>query len=136
MGIKKLGVGKAKDLAELQAEYLKWGSNILAPHITKIFNNIIQQGLPTDWTTSQAIPLFKSGDVNNPSNYRTIMINPLFAKLFGSMLENKISKWAKEKDKHAKGQAGFRPKHSAVDHCITLRHIIEKVWEKKEEVFC
>ena len=25
MGIKKLGVGKAKDFAELQAEYLKWG---------------------------------------------------------------------------------------------------------------
>jgi len=36
MGIKKLGVGKENDLAELQAEYLKWGSNILASHITKI----------------------------------------------------------------------------------------------------
>ena len=42
VGIKKLGVGKAKDLVELQAEYLKWGSKTLAPHITGIFNNIIQ----------------------------------------------------------------------------------------------
>ena len=41
VGIKKLGVGKAKDLVELQAEYLKWGSKTLAPHITRIFNNII-----------------------------------------------------------------------------------------------
>ena len=120
MGIKKLGVRKAKDLAELQAEYLRWGSKILAPHITKIFNNNIQQGLPIDWSTSLAIPLFKSSDVNNSSNYRTIMINPLFAKLFGSMLENKISKWAEERDKCVKGQACFRPKHSRVDHCITL----------------
>ena len=64
------------------------------------------------------------------------MINPLFAKLFGSMLENKISKWAEERDKRAKGQAGFRTKHSIVDHYITLRRIIEKVWEKKEKVFC
>jgi hypothetical protein len=54
-----------------------------------------------------AIPLFKSGDVSNPSNYRTIMINPLFAKLFGSMLEKKINKWAEERDKRAKGQAEF-----------------------------
>ena len=92
VGIKKLGVGKAKDLVELQAEYLKWGSKILAPHITRIFNNIIQQGFPTNCTTSFAIPLFKSGDVNDPSNYRTIMINHLFAKLFGGMLENRISK--------------------------------------------
>lgn len=52
------------------------------------------------------------------------------------MLENKISKWAEERDKRAKGKGGFRPKHSTVDHCITLTHIIEKFWEKKEEVFC
>ena len=82
VGIKKLGAGKAKDLVELQAEYLKWGLKTLVPHITRIFNNIIQQGFPTDWTTSLAIPLFKSGDANNPSKYRTIMINPLFANLF------------------------------------------------------
>lgn len=41
-----------------------------------------------------------------------------------------------ERDKHTKGKAGFRPKHSMVDHGITLRHIIEKVWDKKKEVFC
>ena len=49
------------------------------------------------------------------------MINPLFAKLFGSMLENKISKWAEERDKRAKGQVGFRPKHFPVDHSITFK---------------
>ena len=86
-GIKKLKTGKAKDLVELQVKYLKWGMNALAPHIMKIFNNIIQQGFPRDWTTSLAIPLFKSGDINNPSNYRTIMINPLFAKLFSNMVK-------------------------------------------------
>jgi hypothetical protein len=42
VGIRKLGVGKAKDLVELQAEYLKWGSKTLAPHIMKIFKNLIQ----------------------------------------------------------------------------------------------
>jgi len=59
------------------------------------------------------------------------MINPLFAKLFGRTLENKINKWAEERDKCAEGQAGFRCKHSTIDHGITLRHIIENVWEKK-----
>lgn len=64
------------------------------------------------------------------------MINPLFSKLFGSMLENKIKKWVEENDKHAIGKAGFRPKHSITDHGITLRHIIENVWEKKKEALC
>ena len=96
-GIKKLKTGKEKDLVELQAEYLKWGMNTLALRIMKIFNNIIHQGFPRDWTTSLAIPLCKSGDINNPSNYRKIMINPLFVKLFGSMVEDKISKWVEFK---------------------------------------
>ena len=100
--------------------------NTLAPHIMEIFNTIIKQGFPRDWKTSLAIPLFKSGDINNPSNYRTIMINLLFAKLFNGMVENKISKWAKVKEKRAKVQGGFRLMHSIVDHGITLRHIIEK----------
>ena len=64
------------------------------------------------------------------------MINPLFAKLFGSTVEDEISKWAEVKEKRARGQASFRLKHSTVDHGITLRHIVEKVWEDKEEVFC
>jgi hypothetical protein len=60
----------------------------------------------------------------------------LFAKFFGSVLKNRIIKWVEEGDKCAKGKAGFKPKHSTIDHGITLRHIIEKVWEKKEEAFC
>jgi len=63
------------------------------------------------------------------------MINPLFAKLFGSMLENKINKWAEERDKHAKGKASFRPKHSTIDHCITLRQIIERFGRKRKKSF-
>jgi len=74
--IKKLKTWKAKNFVELQVEYLKWGMNILAPHIIEIFNNVIQQEFPRDWTTSITIPLFKSGEINDPSNYRTIMINP------------------------------------------------------------
>jgi hypothetical protein len=127
VGIKNFGVGKEKHVVKLQQEYLKWGSKTLAPHIMNIFNNIIQQGFPIDWTTSLAIPLFKSGDVNNCSIYRTIMINLVFAKLFRSMLENRINRWAEERDNPAKGKVGFRPKHSMIDHGITLRNLIEKV---------
>ena len=90
-GIRRLAAGKAQDIDGLQAEYLKWGAEILTPHITKIFNSVNREGFLVKWTTSVVIPLHKSGDINNPSNYRTIMINPLFGKLFGSLVEQKIS---------------------------------------------
>jgi hypothetical protein len=37
------------------------------------------------------------------------MINLFFTKLFGSMPENRISKWVQGKGKHAKGQADLDP---------------------------
>ncbi|KAH9319051.1 hypothetical protein KI387_020820, partial [Taxus chinensis] len=136
-GIKNLANGKAQDIDGLQAEFLKWGVEVLTPHIRKIFNDVNQNGFPMEWTTSVVIPLFKSGDINNPSNYCTIMINPLLGKLFGGMIERRISSWAEREGKRAKGQVGFRPKHSTIDHCITLRHLIEKVWDTQgEEAFC
>ena len=52
------------------------------------------------------------------------MISVLFAKLFGSVIEDIISKLAEVKEKTARGQAAFRPKHSTVDHGIMLRHIV------------
>jgi len=99
-------------------------------------NEVIQIGFPIEWTTSLTISLLKNGYVNNPSNYQTIMINPLFEKLFGSMLQHRISIREKEKGKRAKGKGDFRPKHSTIDKCITLRNIVEQIWDKKEEAFC
>ena len=65
------------------------------------------------------------------------MVNPRFGKLFGSMMECRISSWVEKEGKRAKGQAGFRTRHSTIDHCITLRHFIEKVWNiQGEEAFC
>ena len=64
----------------------------LIPDIHKLFNLTIKKGSPTPWTQSLIIPIFKSGDKNNPSNYRTIMISPLLAKWYGIILE-KINEW-------------------------------------------
>jgi len=41
-------------------------------------------------------------------------------------VEGRISRWAGKKGKREKGRVGFRSRHSIIDHCITLRHFIEK----------
>ena len=107
-GVKHLENGKAKDIEGYQVEILKIGGHVLIPHIHKLFNQAVKKGFPKPWTQSLIIPIFQSGDTNNPSNYRTIMINPLLAKLYGSILEKKLSIWLQSEGKRAKGQAGFR----------------------------
>jgi hypothetical protein len=42
---------------------------------------------------SLIVPIFKNGDRNVPSNYRTIMISPILANLSGIILEKKIALW-------------------------------------------
>ena len=104
--------GKAKDIEGYQAEILKIGGLVLIPHIHKLFNQAVKQGFPKPWTQCLIIPILKSGDTNNPSNYRTIMISHFLAKLYGIILESKLSIWLESEGKRAKGQAGFRKQRS------------------------
>ena len=89
--VKCLANGKAKDIEGYQAEILKIGGSVFIPHIHKLFNLVLKQGFHTPWTQSLIIPIFKSGDKNDPSNYHTIMIIPLLAKLYGIILEKNIN---------------------------------------------
>ena len=64
------------------------------------------------------------------------MISPLLAKLYGLILEKKISIWLESEGKWAKGQAGFRREHSTMDDLVTLRIIVEKCRNDKFNLFC
>jgi hypothetical protein len=48
------------------------------------------------------------------------MISPILTKLYGIILEKKISLWLESHGKRAKGQAGFRRYHSTVDILLPL----------------
>jgi hypothetical protein len=101
--VKRLANGKAKDIEGYQAEIFKIGGPILIPHIHKLFNLAVKQGFPKPWMQSLIVPIFKNGDKNIPSNYRTIMISLILAKLYEIILEKKISIWLKIHSKRAKG---------------------------------
>ena len=84
--VKRLANGKSKDIEGCQAEILKIGRPILIPHIYKLFSLAVKKGFPTPWNQSLIIPIFKSGDKKDSSNYQTIMIIPLSSKLYGIIL--------------------------------------------------
>ena len=97
---------------------------------------MVKQGFPKPWTQSLIIPIFKSGDTTNPSNYRIIMTNPLLAKLYGIILEKKMNMWLETEGKKAKGQVGFRRQHPTRDHLFILRIILEECHNDKSNLFC
>jgi hypothetical protein len=51
--------------------------------------------------------MFEKGERNDLGDYRAIMICLVFSKLFGALVENKISNWIEEVGKRAKVQVSF-----------------------------
>jgi hypothetical protein len=64
------------------------------------------------------------------------MISPILSKLYGIILEIKISLWLEIHGKRAKGQVNFRRYHSTVDHLVTFRIIAEDFYNTKTNIFC
>jgi hypothetical protein len=85
-GVKWLANGKAKDIEGYQDGIFKIRGPILIPHTQNLFNLIVKQGFPKPWTQSLIVHIFKNEDRNIPSNYMTIMISLILAKLYGIIL--------------------------------------------------
>ena len=103
----------------MKAEMLKWAGD-----------------KATEWIQKWIKPIHKAGERSIPKNYRTIMVGSVMAKLFGTIMENKISTWAQENSKRASSQAGFRRRHNTTDHLVTLRVTMEESRLKGEGLFC
>lgn len=134
--INKLTNGKAKDIEGYQVEIFKMTIFIRIPHLHKLLNFFVQRGFPQLWTQILIVPIFKNGDKRIPSNYMTIMLSHILAKLNGLILEKKLSLWLENHGKRDKGQAGFRIHHSTIDHLVTLKIIAEECSNSKLNLFC
>jgi len=81
-GVKWLANGKTKNIEGYRVEIFKIGWSILIPHIHKLFNFVVKKGFPEPWTQSLIVLIFKNGDRKIPSNYMTLIISPILAKLY------------------------------------------------------
>ncbi|KAL3687742.1 hypothetical protein R1sor_014051 [Riccia sorocarpa] len=91
--------------------------------VGQILNMAGQYGFPDERSLRRVVPLFKNGLRSDPASYRTIMVGNTFAKLYGSLIENRLSSWCEEQKLRAPAQAGFRRGHSTLDH---LRRLIAR----------
>ena len=117
--IDKMRTRRAYDHDGLVAEHLIHARDLLSEVLAWLFNRVMCEGLPRSWSSSTIVPLFKAGDPTVPRNYRTIMVGHTLARLFASILEQQLSKWAENEGIRATGQAGFRRGFSTLDHILT-----------------
>ena len=82
-------------------------------------------------------PIFKSGDENDPGNYRGITVTAILAKLFAMVLESRMSAWAEVKQLRAAGQAGFRKDYRTIDNLFIINALITQTKKQKgKRLYC
>ncbi len=106
--IDKLKAKKSAGIDRLISEYFKAGKQTLIYFLYSLFNLIFENGVfPKQWAIGIIVPLHKSGDTRNPDNYRGITLTSILGKLYTSILNSRLVKWADTYMNISESQAGF-----------------------------
>ena len=107
--ITKSANGKATGFDLVSSRLLKIASPVISTHLTEIFIQCIEhRTFPDDLKVGQVVPIFKSGERDDPGNYRPISILSVFSRIFERPLYQQLYKYFDDK------QWGFRSLHSTI----------------------
>ena len=102
-----------------------------------MFNKILEsRSFPAKWATGLVVPLHKKGSFDDTNNYRGITLISCFAKLFTSVLSNRLKQWAKATDASSDAQFGIKANHSTIDAIFILKYLIDRQMQAKKRLYC
>lgn len=89
---------KSSGLSQLPLQLLKNLGTKGIEEVAHFLNkSAIDNQPPKTWRESKVVPLYKNkGNKADPSNYRSLAITPPFAKLFMAVINQRLTKHAKE----------------------------------------
>jgi exonuclease III len=126
--IKALKNGKACGLDGISNEMIKYSQHVLTQPLTKIFNDVLSTGIyPSQWAQGYISPIYKSGNPHDPSNYRGITITSCIAKVFNSVLNNRLEDYLTVNNIIHESQIAFKKNSRTSDHMFVLRTLIDKM---------
>lgn len=111
-----------------------WKCPLFHQNLLDFCNNTYVGNKPEAFSKSAIIPLPKKGDLSLPSNYRGITLSPIAAKIYNSMLLNRITPHLDPILR--RNQNGFRKGRATTPQILALRRIIEefKISQQKASI--
>ena len=111
--LKALKRKKATGLDQLPSALFKDSANEIAKPLTHIINLSLNSSLvPTCWKRAKVTPVFKSGSVDDVSNYRPISVLPVLSKIMERAVFTQLSEYLETNKLLTKCQFGYRSKRS------------------------
>lgn len=108
---------------------IKLLGDILAPQLTDIINHCFTEGvMPEKLKTAKVVPIYKSGNKSDFTNYRPISLLPTFSKIIEKIFIKRLMNFLGEEELLFKHQYGFR-RHSNTTY--PLLQLVKQVEENK-----
>ena len=135
-GICKLKNGKASGCDGISNEIIKSASKSIVPVVCDIFNKLLElEHYPIQWATGLIIPLHKSGETDDPINFRGITINSCLSKLFTLLLNERLTLFCESNQIIEYNQVGFRKGFRTADQVFTLKTIIDQSFSRGDKLY-
>lgn len=130
--LKELDVRKAHGPDGVSNWVLKECRNQLVARIGDLITTSLQQGqVPRDWKRADIVPIYKSGNKEDPSNYRPVSLTSVVVKLCERIIKKRWSEYLEEKGVLADGQFGFRKARSCMTNLICFySRVIDVIQER------
>ena len=135
--IHNLKTGKAVGVDSISNDMIKSSPKIIQDLLLKYINLCLEKSLISEhWCYDIITAIHKEGSVNDPNNYRGISISSALLKVVCTLLNNRLELFCTKHNIINKNQIGFRPKHRACDHLLTLKSLVKKyVTIGKKKIF-
>ena len=110
--INQLNINKSCGSDGIEAKFIVLASEVLSPVLAILFNACFDFGIfPTCLKTAKVVPVYKVGDINEITNYRTISILFVFSKILEKLVHTRTLFFFKCHSVLTPTQYGFRPKY-------------------------
>jgi hypothetical protein len=119
--LNQLKQNNTRGLDGIDNKILKLSAPYIAETLTYIYNLCIDKcTFPSLFKQAKVIPLYKSGDMNDPSNYRPISILSSLSKPLERHINSQLQTHLLKHNLLHSNQSGFRPNHSCHTALTTM----------------
>ena len=129
------GLDRHKATIDIPNYLIKIASNLLSTPLTNLFNESIESGIVRDiFKISKVTPVFKTGAVTDPGNYRPIAVLSPFAKILERLVYNQLSHFLEKENILFKHQFGFRKNYSTEQAVLELTDNLKMKIDNNEAI--
>ena len=127
--LQEVNVAKATGHDNIPNKILKIAAPVISLSLADLFNlSITTNTFTDDWKVAKVFPLFKSGERNDPNNFRPISVLPPRARVLERLVYEQMYAYFTENNLIQPRQSGLRSLHSTVTALLDMtNHILIKV---------